>query len=117
MTGVTGPTGPGGLPISSKSTDYTAVLGDANTALLHPTADNNSRTFTIPANASVAYAVGTMLTFINQINTVTIAITSDTLVLDSSGSTGSRTLAANNKATALKVASTVWTICGTAGLT
>lgn len=101
---------------NSQSTNYTAVAADANKHILHPTADNNPRTFTIPANASVAYAIGTMITFVNQINTVTIAITSDTMTLAGAGTTGSRTLAANGVATALKIASTSWIISGT-GLT
>lgn len=104
------------LEINSKSAAYTAVIGDANEAIYHPSSDNNARTFTIPANASVAYPVGTTLTFINEINTVTIAITSDTLTLAGAGSTGSRTLAANGIATAVKVASTKWVISGV-GLT
>lgn len=101
---------------NSQSTAYTTVASDANKHLLHPTADNNARTFTIAANASVAYAIGTAITFVNQINTMTIAINSDTLVLQGPGTTGSRTLAANGIATALKVAATVWVISGT-GLT
>ncbi len=104
------------LPINSKSAAYTTVLADANEAIFHPSSDNNARTFTIDSNANVAYPVGTTLTFINEINTVTIAITSDTLTLYPSGSTGSRTLAANGMATAVKVTSTKWAISG-AGLT
>ncbi|MCW5674970.1 MAG: hypothetical protein KIT15_10360, partial [Xanthobacteraceae bacterium] len=91
-------------------------LGDANKHLLHPTADNNARTFTIPANSSVAYPIGTTLTFINEVNTLTIAITSDTMKLAGAGTTGSRTLAANGIATAIKTESTTWWISGT-GLT
>lgn len=101
---------------NSQSAAYTCVLADANKHILHPAADNNARTFTIPANASVAYPIGTTLTFINEINTVTIAITSDTLTLSSAGTTGSRTLAANGMATAIKITSTKWLISGT-GLT
>lgn len=104
------------LEINSQSAAYTAVIGNANEAIYHPSSDNNARTFTIPANSSVAYPVGTTLTFINEINTVTIAITTDTLTLAGSGSTGSRTLAANGIATAVKVASTKWVISGV-GLT
>ncbi len=104
------------IPQNSKSAAYTTVLGDANTHIYHPSSDNNPRTFTIDSNANVAYPVGTFITFVNEINTVTIAITSDTLVFAGSGSTGSRTLAANGMATALKVASTRWYISGT-GLT
>lgn len=105
-----------GMPQNSQSSAYTLVLADAQKHILHPTADNNARTFTIPANSSVAYPVGTVVTFINQINVVTIAITSDTLTLAGSGSTGSRSLAANGIATAIKIASTSWVISGV-GLT
>lgn len=106
------------IPINSQSAAYTAVLGDANTCIYHPNSDNNARTFTIPANASVAYPVGTFLTFINDKNTVTIAITTDTLVLANTAgaTTGSRTLADGGMATAVKVTSTRWIISGT-GLT
>lgn len=104
------------IPQNSQSVAYELVLADSGKHVLHPTADNNPRTFTIPANASVVFATGTAVTFVNQINTVTIAITSDTLTLAGSGSTGSRTLAANGIATALKVAATSWVISGT-GLT
>lgn len=115
-TGTASTTGYLGIPQNSKSAAYTTVLADAGFHILHPTADNNARTFTIDSNANVAYPVGTVLTFVNQINTVTIAITSDTLTLMGAGTTGSRTLAANGIATALKVASTSWVISGT-GLT
>ena len=104
------------IPINSQSTAYTTVLGDQNKMILHPSSDNNARTFTIAANASVAYALGTTLTFVNKINTVTIAINSDTLTLAGAGTTGSRTLAANGMATAVKITSTEWMISGT-GLT
>lgn len=103
-------------PVNSQSADYTAVLADSGKTILHAIADDNARTFTIPANASVAYPVGTVLTFINLINTVTIAITSDTMYLGNDGATGSRTLAAYGVASAIKASSTVWIISGN-GLT
>jgi hypothetical protein len=105
-----------GIPINNQSVAYTAVLADANTAITHPTTDNTARTFTIPANSSVAYPIGTTLTFVNMINTLTIAITTDTMTLASAGTTGSRTLAAASIATALKITATTWLISGT-GLT
>jgi len=98
---------------NSKSAAYTTVMSDANKHILHPTADNNARTFTIDSNANVPYPIGTTITFVNQINTVTIAITSNTLTLAGAGTTGSRTLAANGMATALKIGSTSWIISGT----
>ena len=107
---------PGVVPVNAQSVNYTAVLTDAGKAIYHPIADNNARTFTIPANASVAYTIGTVISFVNLINTVTIAITTDTMYLAGPGTTGSRTLAAYGCCTALKVDTTTWIISGT-GLT
>lgn len=106
------------IPQNSKSTSYTAVLDDAGRHLLHPSADTTARTFTIPANSSVAYPIGTALTFVNQngAGDITIAITTDTMRFSPSGATGSRTLAANGIATAIKITSTEWIISGV-GLT
>lgn len=103
-------------PVNSQSANYTLVLADSGKTILHPIADNNARTFTIPANSSVAYPIGTAITFVNLINTVTVSITSDTMYLANDGSTGSRSLAAYGVATAVKVASTTWVISGN-GLT
>jgi hypothetical protein len=103
-------------PVNSQSAAYTLVLADSGKTIFHPVADDNARTFTIPANASVAYAVGTVITFVNLINTVTIAITTDTMYLAGAGTTGSRTLAEYGVASAVKVASTTWVISGN-GLT
>lgn len=102
--------------INSQSAAYPLVLSDRGKTILHPTADNVARVFTIPANASVAYPVGTTIRFVNQINTVTIAITTDTLTLSPGGTTGSRTLAAHGVAEAQKVTATLWYISGS-GLT
>ena len=103
------------IPQNSKSAAYTLVLSDAGKHLLHPSADTTARTFTIPANSSVAYSIGTAITFVNQnsAGTLTIAITTDTMRLAGAGTTGSRTLAANGIATALKITSTEWIISGT----
>lgn len=111
-------TGPPGILQNSKSAAYTLVLADANKHILHPSADTTARVFTIPANSSVAYPIGTALTFVNQnaAGVITIAITTDTMRLAGAGTTGSRTLAANGLATALKITSTEWIING-AGLT
>lgn len=100
------------IPQNSQSVDYTAVLADRAFHIFHPTADNNPRTFTIPSNASVPYPIGTAITFVNKINSLTIAINSDTLTMAGTGTTGSRTLAANGIATALKITSTEWIISG-----
>lgn len=90
----------------------------ANKHIYHPSADTTARTWTIPANASVPYPIGTTLTFVNDnaAGALTIAITSDTMRLAGAGTTGSRTLAANGVATAVKMTSTSWQINGS-GLT
>jgi hypothetical protein len=110
----TGNIGYKNIPQVSKSAAYTLVLDDSGKHIYHPSADTTARTRTIPANASVAYPIGTAITFVNDTSAwdITIAITSDTLVLAGDWSTGSRTLTANWVATAIKVTSTRWVISG-----
>ncbi|MFZ6767523.1 hypothetical protein ACO0LM_10590 [Undibacterium sp. Di26W] len=106
------------IPQNSQSAAYTLTAADANKHVLHPSADTTARTVTIPANSVVAFPIGTAITFVNQASAgvLTIAITSDVMRLAGTGTTGSRTLAANGLATALKITSTEWIISG-AGLT
>ena len=105
------------IPQNSQSGAYTLVLADNGKHIFHPVGDNNARTFTIPANSSVAYPIGTAISFINMAAAaVTIAITTDTLILSSAGTTGSRTLAQYGSAICIKVTSTSWIISGS-GLT
>ncbi len=103
---------------NSLSAAYTTTLLDCGKQLYHPGADTTARTWTIEANATVAAPIGCTITFVNDTSagTLTIAITSDTLVLAGAGTTGSRTLAANGLATAIKMTSTRWMISGS-GLT
>jgi len=104
------------VPQNSQSAAYGLVLADSGKHIFHPASDNNARTYTIPAHSNIAYPTGTVLTFVSMANTVTIAITTDTMYLAGNGATGSRTLAANGIATALKMNSSAWLISGT-GLT
>ena len=106
------------IPQNSQSAAYTLVASDSGKHILHPSADTTARTFTIPANSSVPFPIGTAITFINQngAGVVTIAITTDTMRLSPAGTTGNRTLAANGSATAIKITSTEWIISGS-GLT
>lgn len=106
------------IPQVSQSANYTLVLTDSGDHIFHPSADVTARTWTIPANSSVAFPLGTAVTFINQngAGPITIAITSDTMRLAGTGTTGNRTLAANGIATAIKITTTEWIISGT-GLT
>lgn len=115
-TTATASTGVGymGLPQNSTTTgSYTVAAADAGKHI-YSTA---TRTVTIDSNANLALPVGTAITFVAGVGaTVTIAITSDTMYLAGTGTTGSRTLAAHGMATAVKVASTTWYISGN-GLT
>lgn len=102
-----------GINQSSQSSNYTLVLTDANKHILHPSGGGASDTFTIPANASVAFPLGTCITFVNDdSNAVSIAITSDTMTMAGTALTGTRTLSQNGIATALKITTTKWLISG-----
>jgi|694.fasta_scaffold24121_7 hypothetical protein len=99
------------------------VSVNANTAILATHAGKHiyttvtGLTHTIPANSNVAFEVGTAITFVTASNvSLSIALTTDTLRLANSTSTGTRTLAANGVATALKITSNVWIMSGN-GLT
>lgn len=103
---------------NSQSANYTIDLTDIGYQIYHPSTDTAARTWTIPANSAVAFPIGTAVTFVNDTGAgvITIAINSDTLVLAGVGITGSRTLAADGNATALKIGTTRWQISGN-GLT
>jgi hypothetical protein len=107
------------MAINSQSAAYQLVIGDANNTVLHPTADTTARTFTIPANGTVAFPIGTCITFVNQhgAGVMTIAITTDAMYFAGQASaTGSRTLTACGLATIEKITATEWVIAGS-GLT
>lgn len=104
------------IPQNAQTGSYTLVLGDSGKHIYHAVGAG-AATYTIPANSSVAYPIGTAVTFVNLSSTsISIAITTDTMYLSSAGTTGTRTLAQYGSATALKVTSTVWIISGS-GLT
>ena len=76
----------------------------------------SSQTITIPANSSVPFEIGTTIAIINANLTSSIAITTDTLRLAGTATTGTRTLAAYGMATLVKVEATTWIASGN-GLT
>jgi hypothetical protein len=96
----------------------TPVLADSGKTFYFT--GSSAPTATIPANGSVAYPVGTVLTFVNDASaavSMNITITTDTLQLAGTGSTTlPKVLARYGVATAVKVASTKWVISGN-GLT
>jgi len=104
------------IPQNAQTGNYTLVLADSGKHIYHAVAAG-AATYTIPANGTVAYPIGTALSFVNLSTTsISIAITTDTMYLGGTGTTGTRTLAQYGTATALKVTSTVWIITGS-GLT
>jgi len=104
-----------GMPQNIQSTSYTLIPSDAGK---HIYISATGQTVTIPANSSVPFPIGTTIAIIAgpSATTVSIAITSDTMYLGGTGTTGTRTLAAYGMATAVKVAQSTWFINGT-GLT
>ena len=72
---------------------------------------------TIPANGTIAIGIGASFTVVNDTGvTSTIGITTDTLILANSATTGTRTLAAYGVAVFTKVTATKWIASGN-GLT
>jgi hypothetical protein len=100
-----------GLPQNVQNGDYTFVLTDAGKSV-DKQSGGAGETYTIPANASVAFPIGSVLCGDNDGGgTLTIAITSDTLE-DTLGNTGSRTVADNGQWHCKKIAATKWRITG-----
>lgn len=95
---------------------YGLVLADAGGQLYHD--EVTARTWTIPANASVAFPIGTVIIGDNTGNSgaagvLTLSITSDTLRRgDGTAGTGSRTIAALGVFAIRKTKSTEWVITG-----
>lgn len=109
-TGTIAAASPGfrGLPQNSQTGAYTLALTDAGKHISITTGG-----VVIPANGSIAFPVGTTIViFNNSGSNQTISITTDTLRLAGSTSTGSRTLANYGLATCVKVASTTWVVSG-----
>jgi len=106
------------VPQNAQTGSYTLVLADAGKHIYHASGAG-AATYTIPAASSVAYPIGTAITFINlSATSISIAITTDTMYLSSAGTTGTRTLAQYGSATAIKVSglssSGIWVISGSA---
>ena len=97
-----------GLPQLTKTASYTLALADAGKHISITTGG-----IIIPANASVAFPIGTIVTiFNNSGSTQTLSITTDTLRWAGTATTGSRTIAAYGLATVLKVDTAVWAASG-----
>jgi hypothetical protein len=101
-----------GTPPNTQNGNYTLVIGDRGGLIRKQSGAGN--TITIPANASVSFPDGTIITIDNDSgNAVSIAITTDVLELAGTGTTGTRTLSDNGSCSIQKIASTKWRISGT----
>jgi hypothetical protein len=111
-----------GMPQNAQATSgtftYSFAASDAGKHI-YATGTPTSVTFTIPANSAVAFEIGTTFVVMNDLGAATnisIAITTDTMQLAGTGTTGTRTLARYGVASITKVTATKWIISGN-GLT
>lgn len=97
-----------GLPQNAQGGAYALVLADAGKHISISTGG-----ITIPANASVAFPIGTVIAvYNNSASSQNIAITTDTLRLAGTATTGTRVLLQRGFCTLTKVAATEWVAGG-----
>ncbi len=103
------------IPVNLQNGTYSTVLSDAGKSITH--SSGSAHTWTI--DGSLSYPVGTTITFFNNgTGVVTIAMSTDSMQLAGTATSGSRTLTGPNAiATVYKYASGAWVIMNGAGLT
>jgi len=104
---------PSASEINEQNGNYTTVLADKGKTI-RKASGGAGETFTIAAEASVDYKIGTYLAFDNDGGgTLSIAIDGgDTLIFADDGTTGTRTLQSGGMAIAYKNAAAQWKIAG-----
>lgn len=96
-----------GLPQSVKTGSYTLVLADAGGNI------STNSNVAIPANGTTAFPIGTTVVVYNDsASTISVTITTDTLRLAGTASTGTRSIAQRGLCTLLKVGTTAWAATG-----
>lgn len=98
------------IPQNIQNVNYTLVASDAGKHIYHTS--GSLHLYTIPSNASVAFPIGTSVTFVNFGVAINIGISTDVLYLGGFGTGGQRTLAQYGVATAIKITATGWVITG-----
>ena len=97
-----------GLPQLTKTSNYTLALADAGKHISITTGG-----IAIPANGTTAFPIGTAITIYNDsASSQSITITTDTLRLAGTSTTGTRTVALRGLVTLLKVDTTEWVASG-----
>jgi hypothetical protein len=107
------PIGFKGRPQVIRNANASFALSDRSKHWYHN--DGSAYTWTIPANTSVAFPVGTELDLVCKASgavNITLAITTDTLVWMPTGGTGSRTFGQYARGRLLKTEATIWTLDG-----
>jgi len=102
-----------GMPqVSVTSGGRTLAATDAGKHIYVTT--NNSQAIAIPANGTTAFPIGTTIVIVvgNGVTGTTVTITTDTLRLANSSSTGTRSIASNGMGTLLKINTTEWILSG-----
>lgn len=97
--------------------DYTAVTADQYQVLV-PMNKATAVAFKLPTNASVAYAVGTVITVLNKgagLCTISAVTPGTTTVLSAGAVAASPTLAQYKTAACIKTATDVWYVVGAIG--
>jgi hypothetical protein len=103
-----------GLPPSAQTPGSAITLALADMGKIVP---NTTGGWVVPANASVAFPIGsTVIVYNDSASSQNITITTDTMYLAGTATTGTRALAQRGLATLVKVAATTWVASG-AGLT
>lgn len=98
-------------PQNSQTANYQLVLADRGKQVYM---NGTSLTLTVPASGTVAFPIGTTIMVVNgNSSSLSVAITTDTMTLANSTTTGTRSLAQNGVATLTKVGATNWLIAGT----
>ena len=106
------------IPQNIQSVNYTTVAADAGKHLYHALGAGAGDTYTIAANASVAYVIGTAITFVNMAtDSLAVNIASDTLNYVGVGAVTTITIPQYNMVTAVKITSTAWLCSGTVDVT
>jgi hypothetical protein len=106
------------VPQNAQTGNYTAVLTDSGKDIYHALGAGAGDTYTIPANASVAYPVGTIISFSNDaVDNLSLVITSDVINYMNVGPVTTVTIPQFNKVVAEKKTSTTWLLSGSAGVT
>ena len=97
-----------GLPQNSQTSAYTLVLSDMGKHISITTGG-----VVIPANSGTAFPIGSTIVIYNDNGSAqNISITTDTLRLAGTATTGTRSLAQRGLATCVKVKATEWVVSG-----